>query len=55
MTTKEYEAKIIPATGGSPIDVTVPASDHVQAKKLIEKLYGPVKTWYKSPQPKKTK
>lgn len=50
MTQKTYEAKFTPAAGGSPITVKIPANDHVQAKKLLEQQYGPIKTWYKSPQ-----
>jgi hypothetical protein len=50
MSQKMYEAKFIPAAGGLPITVTIPASDHVQAKKMLEQQYGPIKTWYKSPQ-----
>ena len=49
-TQKMYEAKITPATGGSPITVKVPANDPAQAKKIIEQQYGPIKSWYKSPQ-----
>jgi hypothetical protein len=50
MAQKMYKAKITPAAGGSPVEVTVPANDMFQAKKMIESQYGPVKTWWMSPQ-----
>ncbi len=46
-----FEVKFIPAVGGSSITIKIPANDHVQAKKMIEHQYGPIKTWYKLPQP----
>lgn len=49
-TQKMYEARIVPAVGGSPITVTTPANDTTQAKKMIEREYGPVKQWIKLPQ-----
>ena len=49
MQQKMYKAKITPAAGGSPIEVTVPANDPFQAKKIIESQYGPVKSWWQSP------
>lgn len=49
MSQKMYSAKIIPAAGGSPVEVTVPANDSNQAKKMIESQYGPVKSWYRQP------
>lgn len=53
MAQKIFEAKITPAAGGSPVVVSVPANNYFQAKKMIESLYGPVKTWWSSPQLKK--
>ena len=50
MAQKFFKAKITPAAGGSSIEVTVPANDSFQAKKIIEGQYGPVKTWWRSPQ-----
>ena len=50
MAQKMFIAKITPSTGGSPIEVTVPANDQFQAKKIIESQYGPVKTWWRMPQ-----
>lgn len=50
MAQKMFKAKITPAAGGSPIEVTVPANDTFQAKRIIEGQYGPVKTWWSSPQ-----
>lgn len=44
-----YEAKITPSVGGSPVIVSVPANDPFQAKRMIESMYGPVKTWWWSP------
>lgn len=44
-----YKARIQPAVGGSMIDVQVQANDTVQARKLIEALYGPVKCWQLGP------
>jgi hypothetical protein len=49
MAQKMFHAKITPAAGGSPIEVTVPANDPFQAKKIIESQYGPVKTWWQNP------
>ena len=49
-TQKMYEARIVPAVGGSPITVTTPANDTTQSKKMIEREYGPVKQWIKLPQ-----
>ena len=46
---KTFKAKITPAAGGSPVEVTVPANDPFQAKKMIESQYGPVKTWWAQP------
>jgi len=50
MAQKIYTAKITPAVGGTSIEVSVPANDSFQAKKLIESQYGPVKTWWRTPQ-----
>lgn len=50
MTQKFFKAKITPAAGGHPIEVTVPASDVFQARKIVEGQYGPVKTWLRFPQ-----
>ena len=50
MTQKTYKAKITPAAGGGAVEVTVPANDAFQAKKMIESQYGPVKTWWMPPQ-----
>lgn len=44
-----YEARIQPAVGGSMINVRVQANDVVQARQLIESLYGPVKVWQLGP------
>lgn len=52
-TQKMYEAKIIPAVGGAPLMVNITANDQVQAKKLIEQQYGPIKSWLVSPRPAK--
>jgi LEA14-like dessication related protein len=49
MAQKMYIAKITLASGGTGVEVTVPANDSFQAKKMIESQYGPVKTWWKSP------
>ncbi len=49
MAQKMFVAKITPASGGSSIEVTVPANDGFQAKKIIEGQYGPVNTWWASP------
>jgi hypothetical protein len=46
---KMFKAKITPATGGSGVEVTVPANDYFQAKKMIEAQYGPIKTWWSNP------
>jgi hypothetical protein len=46
---KIYKARIVPAAGGSSVEVTVPANDPFQARKMIETQYGPVKTWFQSP------
>ena len=46
---KMFKAKITPAAGGNPIEVTVPANDPFQATAIIESQYGPVKTWWKRP------
>lgn len=51
MAQRFYIAKITPAAGGSPIEVTVPANDITQAKKIIEGQYGPVRSWWRYPQP----
>lgn len=40
-----FKAKIVPASGGMPIEVSVQANDMFQAKKLIEQLYKP-KSWW---------
>jgi hypothetical protein len=45
MAQRVCEAKIVAAVGGAPIEVSVPASDASQAKKLIEQQYGPIKSW----------
>ncbi len=50
MAQRQYKAKITPAAGGSAIEVVVPANDPFQAKKIIEGQYGPVKSWWMSPQ-----
>ena len=50
MAQKMFKAKITPAAGGSPIEVTVPANDALQARKMIESQYGPVKAWSMTPQ-----
>jgi len=44
-----FEARIVPASGGTAITVTVPANDPFQAKKIIEAQYGPVKVWFSTP------
>jgi hypothetical protein len=44
-----YKARIQPAIGGSMIDVKVQANDAIQARALIESLYGPVKMWQLGP------
>jgi hypothetical protein len=49
MAQKKFRGKITPAAGGSPVEVTVPANDSFQAKKMIESQYGPVKTWWSGP------
>lgn len=49
MTQKMFIAKITPAGGGMGVEVTVPANDTFQARKMIESQYGPVKTWWKLP------
>lgn len=49
MPQKIYKAKITPAAGGSPVEVQVPANDPFQARKMIESMYGPVKSWWSSP------
>ncbi len=36
MAQKMYKAKTTPASGGSGVEVTVPANDPFQAKKMIE-------------------
>jgi len=46
---KMYKARIIPAAGGQAIEVTVPANDPFQARKVIEGMYGPVKSWFANP------
>lgn len=45
-----YSARIQPAVGGSMIDVRVQANDMYQARKLIESIYGPVKSWHMGPE-----
>jgi hypothetical protein len=50
MAQKMYKAKITPAAGGSGVEVTVPANDPFQARKMIESQYGPVKAWWMTPQ-----
>lgn len=49
MAQRMYKAKITPAGGGSPVEVTVPSNDPFQAKRMIESQYGPVKTWWANP------
>jgi hypothetical protein len=49
MAQKMFKAKITPAAGGSGVEVTVPANDSFQAKKMIEAQYGPVKAWWSNP------
>ena len=49
MSQQMYEAKITPAAGGNAVVVTVPANDPFQARKMIESMYGPVKTWWSGP------
>lgn len=49
MTQKTFVAKITPASGGAGVEVTVPANDPFQARKMIEQLYGPVRTWWQTP------
>ena len=44
-----YKATVVPSVGGSSIEVKVQATDVFQARKLIESIYGPVKTWYFGP------
>ena len=44
-----YKATVVPQIGGSSIEIKVQANDVFQARKLIEQLYGPVKTWYFGP------
>lgn len=40
-----FKAKIVPAAGGLPIEVTVQANNMFQAKQLIEQIYKP-KSWW---------
>jgi hypothetical protein len=49
MAQKMFRGKITPAAVGSPVEVTVPANDSFQAKKMIESQYGPIKTWWGGP------
>ena len=44
-----YETRILPAVGGSMINVRVEANDVWQARSLVESLYGPVKVWQLGP------
>lgn len=50
MSQKTFKAKITPAAGGGEVEVTVPANDSFQAKKMIESQYGPVKALFVNPQ-----
>lgn len=49
MAQKQYRAKIALKGGGMPIEVIVPANDTVQAKRVIESMYGQVSAWYSYP------
>lgn len=49
MSTKTFSATIVPAAGGLPIEVKVPANNSSQATKIVESLYGPVRNWYQHP------
>lgn len=50
MSQKMYRAKITTQAMNSPTEVTVPANDYSQARKVIEQMYGPVKQWFGTPQ-----
>ena len=49
MAQKMFRAKITTSAMNSPTEVTVPANDAFQARKVIEQMYGPIKVWYDSP------
>lgn len=46
----EYKATIVIEGENQGIDVVVKANDVFSAKRLIEKIYGPVKLWIYTPQ-----
>lgn len=46
----EYSATIVLEDENQGIEVTVKANDPFQAKRLIERIYGPVKLWIVVPQ-----
>ena len=53
MAQKIYIAKFKPASGGGFVEVEVPANDHLQAKKMLNAQYGPIKVWMRQPYKKK--
>ena len=46
----EYSATIVLENENQGIEVVVKANDPFQAKRLIERIYGPVKLWIVVPQ-----
>lgn len=46
----EYQAKVVLQGENISIDVVVKANDPFQARRLIEKIYGPIKLWVTVPQ-----
>ena len=49
MAQKMFKPKITPAGGDFPVEVTVPANESSQAKRMIESQFGPIKTWWGPP------
>lgn len=46
----EYQAKIVLEGENIAIEVAVKANDPFQARRIIERIYGPVSLWVTVPQ-----
>jgi hypothetical protein len=46
----EYQAKIVLEGENIAIEVMVKANDPFQARRIIERIYGPVRSWVTVPQ-----
>ena len=46
----DYQANIVLEGENIAIEVAVKANDPFQARRIIEKIYGPVKLWVTVPQ-----